>query len=184
MQELDKLGKAARNDDIPADRALNYKQRSVVGLQSTGKSTLINQFSGARLLAHVGRCTQGINLLFLKDRTSDSCDYMILMDSEGLSSGEKINERGIKGKDNIIPLVAWILSTGCVFLMRGENAMPTLNVLKAVIHIQTKSIVSLSEQDQARPTQLVITGQDIDLHKMDNAKEQWSREFNRTIQDL
>jgi len=61
---------------------------SILGLQSSGKSTLLNALFACRFAVSVGRCTRGLfmRLLFLEKDLSDqlNIDAIILIDTEGL----------------------------------------------------------------------------------------------------
>eukprot|EP00092_Neocalanus_flemingeri_P065565 GFUD01079751.1.p1 GENE.GFUD01079751.1~~GFUD01079751.1.p1 ORF type:complete len:2495 (+),score=653.35 GFUD01079751.1:194-7678(+) len=65
---------------------------SIIGIQSTGKSTLLNTMFGSKFAVSSGRCTKGVflQLLPLKDdlRETLKCDFVLIMDSEGLRSPE------------------------------------------------------------------------------------------------
>eukprot|EP00092_Neocalanus_flemingeri_P003730 GFUD01004010.1.p1 GENE.GFUD01004010.1~~GFUD01004010.1.p1 ORF type:complete len:2638 (-),score=679.59 GFUD01004010.1:412-8325(-) len=65
---------------------------SIIGIQSSGKSTLLNTMFGSKFAVSSGRCTKGVFLqLFpLKEdlRETLKCDYVLIMDSEGLRSPE------------------------------------------------------------------------------------------------
>ena len=71
---------------------------SVLGLQSTGKSTLLNTAFGLQFNVSAGRCTRGafMQLLPLDERLRQEakCDYVLVVDTEGLRATElDSNER-------------------------------------------------------------------------------------------
>ncbi|XP_028994235.2 up-regulator of cell proliferation-like [Betta splendens] len=63
---------------------------TVLGVQSTGKSTLLNTMFGVQFPVSSGRCTRGAYMIFLRvgdDVKSDlNCDFIVLIDTEGLRS--------------------------------------------------------------------------------------------------
>ncbi|CAD8102332.1 unnamed protein product [Paramecium sonneborni] len=63
---------------------------SVLGPQSSGKSTILNKIFGCHFWTSVGRCTKGIYLQLLKIHNkqffNNLFDYIIILDSEGLQS--------------------------------------------------------------------------------------------------
>ncbi|CAG8857102.1 7004_t:CDS:1, partial [Gigaspora margarita] len=67
---------------------------SIIGLQSSGKSTLLNALFASKFSVSAGRCTRGcfVTLLFLKKDLSDQLDIdaFILIDTEGFAAPEKI----------------------------------------------------------------------------------------------
>lgn len=65
---------------------------SILGLQSSGKSTLLNAMFGIQFSVSAGRCTQGafIQLIPVESSLSDKLgyEYVLIIDSEGLRSPE------------------------------------------------------------------------------------------------
>ena len=65
---------------------------SILGIQSSGKSTLLNTMHGLKFAVSSGRCTRGayMQLIPVKDEDKDKigCDYYFVVDSEGLRSPE------------------------------------------------------------------------------------------------
>ena len=64
---------------------------SVLGIQSSGKSTLLNAMFGLEFAVSAGRCTRGIyaQLLPVRDQPNQRFDYMLVIDSEGLRSQQR-----------------------------------------------------------------------------------------------
>ncbi|CAF2128208.1 unnamed protein product [Rotaria magnacalcarata] len=61
---------------------------SIIGPQNSGKSTLLNYMFGTLFDVRNGRCTRGIYGSLAKSNSKDF-DYIMIIDTEGLSSGEK-----------------------------------------------------------------------------------------------
>ena len=65
---------------------------SVLGLQSTGKSTMLNTTFGLQFNVSAGRCTRGVfmQILPLDDALKEStgCSYIFIVDTEGLRAPE------------------------------------------------------------------------------------------------
>ena len=61
---------------------------SIMGPQSTGKSTLLNFVFGAKLKVSAGRCTKGLNAMLLRTDFKETKEILIL-DSEGIFSIER-----------------------------------------------------------------------------------------------
>ena len=101
---------------------------SIMGAQSTGKSTLLNYLLGSNFRVSAGRCTKGLNAtLFVTD--VPGAKEMLLLDSEGLFSTERTD-----------PKFDRRLASFCVansnFLMiniKGELSTDVQDVLENVI---------------------------------------------------
>ncbi|XP_061434127.1 uncharacterized protein LOC133359660 [Lethenteron reissneri] len=69
---------------------------SILGLQSSGKSTLLNALFACKFAISVGRCTRGLfmRLLFLEEKLVKELkhDAIVLIDTEGLGAPEKMND--------------------------------------------------------------------------------------------
>ncbi|CAK4089079.1 unnamed protein product [Aphanomyces euteiches] len=61
---------------------------SILGVQSSGKSTLLNYMFGVRLHTSVSRCTRGVNIQLLKCDGRREYEYIILLDTEGILDDE------------------------------------------------------------------------------------------------
>jgi len=57
---------------------------SVLGPQSSGKSTLLNFLFGCNFVTSSGRCTKGVYGTYFKVSNFDSCDGILVLDTEGL----------------------------------------------------------------------------------------------------
>eukprot|EP01114_Cavostelium_apophysatum_P011478 TRINITY_DN2575_c0_g1_i2.p1 TRINITY_DN2575_c0_g1~~TRINITY_DN2575_c0_g1_i2.p1 ORF type:complete len:1617 (-),score=331.72 TRINITY_DN2575_c0_g1_i2:42-4391(-) len=118
-------------------KLLNDKKRktivcSVIGPQSSGKSTLLNFLFGCNFLTSENRCTKGMNLCVLPVIGNDKVDQIILLDTEGLMAvGARdggFSEQEIFDK----LLVTYCISISDVILVniKGEIAAPHAAVLQ------------------------------------------------------
>ena len=59
---------------------------SVAGVQSSGKSTLLNTIFGINLETSVGCCTRGVNMALVPSQGEwqAKSDYILVIDTEGL----------------------------------------------------------------------------------------------------
>lgn len=93
---------------------------SVVGVQSSGKSTLLNTMFGVRFPVRAGRCTRGLFLHLLKvdeDYTKKvGAKYIFLIDSEGVRSLERT-----ANFDNELVTLALCISDISILNIEGEN---------------------------------------------------------------
>ena len=61
---------------------------TILGPQSSGKSTLLNYLMGAKFHVSEGRCTKGLNAMLLRTDFEETREILIL-DSEGIFSIER-----------------------------------------------------------------------------------------------
>ncbi|CAD8169556.1 unnamed protein product [Paramecium octaurelia] len=70
---------------------------SMLGPQSSGKSTLINKIFGCHLWANVGRTTKGVFLQILqvqnKQKYQNHFDQILILDTEGLQNPNQVDEQ-------------------------------------------------------------------------------------------
>ncbi|XP_071810944.1 uncharacterized protein [Apostichopus japonicus] len=66
---------------------------SIIGIQSSGKSTLLNSMFGVRFPVRAGRCTRGVYLQLLEVnaalREQLGFQYLLIIDTEGLQSPDR-----------------------------------------------------------------------------------------------
>ncbi|XP_071816278.1 uncharacterized protein [Apostichopus japonicus] len=111
---------------------------SVIGIQSSGKSTLLNSMFGVRFAVSAGRCTRGVfmQLLPLSDtlRKEIGCEYIAVIDTEGLKAPEKaIAEQ--KSEDNELATFALCLSDMTLINIGGQTVGEDLtNILQISAH--------------------------------------------------
>ncbi|XP_060592366.1 interferon-induced very large GTPase 1-like [Ruditapes philippinarum] len=111
---------------------------SVLGLQSSGKSTFLNTMFGCQFSTRTGRCTRGIHAQLipvdtakLKNRLSDY-NFIFVIDTEGLRSPELSNIR--HEHDN--ELATAITGIGDITLVNimGENTSEIRDILQVIVH--------------------------------------------------
>ena len=68
---------------------------SVVGVQSSGKSLLLNFLFGTQFISSAGRCTKGVyaSILQFKCSKSGKSKKILLLDTEGIESTGARNEQ-------------------------------------------------------------------------------------------
>ncbi|XP_071828912.1 interferon-induced very large GTPase 1-like isoform X1 [Apostichopus japonicus] len=101
----------------------------VVGVQSSGKSTLLNTMFGVQFPVRSGQCTKGLFLRVLKvaDDFVDQLGvkFIFLIDSEGIQSQERISKDDIRFDNEIVTLVLCI-SDVTLLNIAGENVGPEM----------------------------------------------------------
>jgi GTPase Era involved in 16S rRNA processing len=110
---------------------------SILGLQSSGKSTLLNALFGCKFAVSVGRCTKGlfIRLLFLDEimKKKLNFDALLLIDTEGLGTPEKQNEADAERKDRLMATFAMSVSHLTIVNVLGEYMRDLTEILQIAI---------------------------------------------------
>ncbi|KAM6280198.1 interferon-induced very large GTPase 1-like [Porphyrio hochstetteri] len=109
---------------------------SVLGIQSTGKSTLLNAMFGLQFNVSAGRCTRGAFMQLIKvDKKVQQAvdfDYMLVVDTEGLRAIEMVNKQSLN-HDN--ELATFVIGIGNMTLINifGENPSEMQDVLQIAV---------------------------------------------------
>ncbi|XP_041760059.1 up-regulator of cell proliferation [Coregonus clupeaformis] len=111
---------------------------TVLGVQSTGKSTLLNTMFGVQFPVSSGRCTRGAFMLFLRvgeDMRKDlSCDFILLIDTEGLKSPALAQLDESCERDNELATLVIGLSDITIINIAMENSTEMNEVLQIAVH--------------------------------------------------
>ncbi|XP_064084233.1 interferon-induced very large GTPase 1-like isoform X1 [Macrobrachium nipponense] len=112
---------------------------SILGIQSSGKSTLLNAMFGLQFAVAAGRCTRGVYAQLLPLPEEFSCnkyEYLLVVDTEGLRASELGHEK--VQHDNEI--ATFVIGIGDMTLVniKGENVTEIEDVLQIVIHALLK----------------------------------------------
>lgn len=117
---------------------------SVIGVQSSGKSTLLNSMFGVRFPVRAGRCTRGlfIQLLKLSDRLLEELGfhYLVVVDSEGIRSIDHDDRRF----DNELVTLALSIANVTIFNIEGENIGPDMT---GILQIAAHALMRMKEVD-------------------------------------
>ena len=107
---------------------------SVLGIQSSGKSTLLNTMFGVEFPVSAGRCTRGVYMQLVKVTEGSDLpfDYVVILDTEGLRAPELKDSK----YDHDNELATFVTGLGDVTLMniKGENVSEIRDVLQIVVH--------------------------------------------------
>uniref|UniRef100_A0A674NZP7 VLIG-type G domain-containing protein n=1 Tax=Takifugu rubripes TaxID=31033 RepID=A0A674NZP7_TAKRU len=121
---------------------------SVLGIQSSGKSTMLNAMFGLQFAVSVGRCTKGafMQLLKVSDEMRDllKFDYVLVVDTEGLRALELAGDSTLH-RDN--ELATFVVGLGNMTLINifGENPSEMQDVLEIVVQaFMRMKVVKLS----------------------------------------
>ncbi|KAM4602966.1 up-regulator of cell proliferation-like [Polymixia lowei] len=114
------------------------KVLTVLGVQSTGKSTLLNTMFGVQFPVSSGRCTRGAFMLFLRigeDMQRDlNCDFILLIDTEGLKSSDLAQQDDSYEHDNQLATLVIGLSDVTIINIAMENSTEMKDVLQIAAH--------------------------------------------------
>ncbi|XP_048039265.1 interferon-induced very large GTPase 1-like [Megalobrama amblycephala] len=109
---------------------------SVLGIQSSGKSTMLNAMFGLQFAVSAGRCTRGAFMQLVKVskemKKQIKIDYILVVDTEGLRALE-LAGRSTRGHDN--ELATFVVGLGNLTLINifGENPSEMQDVLQIVV---------------------------------------------------
>ncbi|XP_071948958.1 interferon-induced very large GTPase 1-like [Antedon mediterranea] len=110
---------------------------SVLGIQSSGKSTMLNAMFGLQFSVSAGRCTKGIfaQLVSLDRslREDTQCDYILVVDTEGLRSPEFASQLG-SNRDNELATLVIGLGDVTIINIMGENPTDMQDTLQIAVH--------------------------------------------------
>ena len=110
---------------------------SVLGIQSTGKSTLLNTMFGLQFHASAGRCTRGVFLQLLKVddeiKKKFKCDLIMVIDTEGLRAPE-LQFEGTQTHDNELATFVIGLADVTIVNIYGEAPGDLDDILQTAVH--------------------------------------------------
>uniref|UniRef100_A0A4W5QFS9 Uncharacterized protein n=1 Tax=Hucho hucho TaxID=62062 RepID=A0A4W5QFS9_9TELE len=111
---------------------------TVLGVQSTGKSTLLNTMFGVQFAVSSGRCTRGAFMLLIKVnkelKKELKCDFIMIIDTEGLKSPELAQLDDSHEHDNELATLVIGLSDVTIINIAMENSTEMKDILQIVVH--------------------------------------------------
>uniref|UniRef100_A0A3P9DSL9 Si:dkey-85k7.12 n=1 Tax=Maylandia zebra TaxID=106582 RepID=A0A3P9DSL9_9CICH len=111
---------------------------TVLGVQGTGKSTLLNTMFGVQFAVSSGRCTRGAFMSLIKiDEDMKkvlNCDFMLIIDTEGLKSPELAQLDNSYEHDNELATLVVGLSDVTIVNVAMENSTEMKDILQIVVH--------------------------------------------------
>uniref|UniRef100_A0A673CET0 Si:dkey-85k7.12 n=1 Tax=Sphaeramia orbicularis TaxID=375764 RepID=A0A673CET0_9TELE len=111
---------------------------TVLGVQGTGKSTLLNTMFGVQFAVSSGRCTRGAFMLLI--RISEdikkilNCNFLVIIDTEGLKSPELAQLDDSYEHDNELATLVVGLSDITIINIAMENSTEMKDILQIVVH--------------------------------------------------
>ena len=110
---------------------------SVLGLQSTGKSTMMNTLFGVQFTVSAGRCTRGafIQLLPVHSSLQKKCgfQYFLIIDTEGLRAPE-LDALQMQKHDNELATFVIGMANLTIMNIKGEIAGDMDDILQTTVH--------------------------------------------------
>ncbi|XP_077303294.1 up-regulator of cell proliferation-like [Lithobates pipiens] len=111
---------------------------TVLGVQSTGKSTLLNTMFGLQFPVASGRCTRGafMTLLNVEENFQEElgCQFILVIDTEGLKAPELTSLEDSYEHDNELATLVVGLSDITIVNMAMENTTEMKDILQIVVH--------------------------------------------------
>ncbi|XP_028403252.1 LOW QUALITY PROTEIN: interferon-induced very large GTPase 1-like [Dendronephthya gigantea] len=108
---------------------------SVVGIQSSGKSTMLNTMFGLEFPVSAGRCTKGVfaSLLPVSDslKSTSKFDYVLVVDTEGLRG---LSDPQVRERDNELVVFAIGLADVTLVNIKGEISNDMKDFLETAVH--------------------------------------------------
>ncbi|XP_044156305.1 interferon-induced very large GTPase 1-like [Bufo gargarizans] len=109
---------------------------SVLGIQSTGKSTLLNAMFGLQFAVSAGRCTRGAFMQLIKVdeelKQELKFEYVLVVDTEGLRAVE-LSKKNSVNHDN--ELATFVIGLGNITVINifGENPSEMQDILQIAV---------------------------------------------------
>ncbi|XP_072898110.1 interferon-induced very large GTPase 1-like [Hemitrygon akajei] len=129
-------------------RACRVFVLTVIGVQSTGKSTLLNTMFCLRFAVSSGRCTRGAYMQLIKVTGSLAeelgCEFILVIDTEGLRAPELATLTDSYEHDNELATFVVGLSNLTLVNIGMENQSEMKDILQIVVH----SLIRMRETEK------------------------------------
>ncbi|XP_068103307.1 interferon-induced very large GTPase 1-like [Hyperolius riggenbachi] len=115
----------------------NIRVITVLGVQSSGKSTLLNTMFGLQFPVASGRCTRGAFMTLLKVTDVQEklgCQFILIIDTEGLRAPELSSLEDSYEHDNELATLVVGLSDITLVNISTENTAEMNDTLQVVVH--------------------------------------------------
>lgn len=145
----------------------------IIGVQSSGKSTLLNSMFGVNFPVRAGRCTSGIFVRVLEVEKDFfhklGFRYIFLVDSEGLCSPERAQHEVLEQLfDNQLATFVLSITDQTILNFEGENISPNM---RGILQIATYAHMRMKKaklKTQCRITQQKVGQPDAPLRNKAN----------------
>uniref|UniRef100_A0A3Q4GG15 Si:dkey-85k7.12 n=1 Tax=Neolamprologus brichardi TaxID=32507 RepID=A0A3Q4GG15_NEOBR len=160
---------------------------TVLGVQSTGKSTLLNTMFGVQFAVSSGRCTRGAFMLLIKINEDMkkvlNCDFMVIIDTEGLKSPELAQLDNSYEHDNELATLVIGLSDVTIVNVAMENSTEMKDILQIVVNqVGHQNVSDVSAHDNNSRDRKLLLEQ---LNEMTQAAAKMEKkEENKSFTDV
>ena len=156
---------------------------SVLGVQSTGKSTLLNTLFGTQFRVSAGRCTRGAFMQLIPLHKSIwmkvSVHYILIIDTEGLRTPECKRSDNIHEHDNELATFVIGMADLTLITVHGESLGEMQDILLTAVHAFLRMYLV-----QLKPSCYIIhqNSFEIDVYKRVDAQYgDWSWGFKKEM---
>ncbi|CAC5424367.1 unnamed protein product [Mytilus coruscus] len=104
---------------------------SVLGIQSSGKSTLLNAMFGLKFAVSAGRCTRGVYMQLVPVENTNF-NYIAVIDTEGLRAMELGHQK--HDHDNKLATFIIGIADATIINIKGENTTEMKDILQIAVH--------------------------------------------------
>jgi hypothetical protein len=159
---------------------------SVMDVQSSGKSTLLNLMFGTRLRASAGMCTRGVNIQLLKAEDRSEYDYVLILDTEGVRAPEFSGLEGATWRDNRLATFSILPADATIIMINNEEDTAAREVLPIVMLAYQQSELAAKSTNQLN-TKLFFVYTRIDTNeksKLSGIAQSLSLELRKAAADL
>jgi len=128
------------------ERPARLQVVSIAGVQSSGKSTLLNALFGCNFQTSTGACTRGINMMLIQSRGWGSlADFVLLLDSEGICNPLYQDQAWYDWHNNWLATMSMLSADSCLLLSNNEDQTMVQAVLPMALMSYTQAATTLRE---------------------------------------
>ena len=129
---------------------------SIMGIQSSGKSTLLNTMFGLQFSVSAGRCTRGIyaQLIPAAEGSNLPFDYMLVLDTEGLRAQ---GANHTLEHDNEMATLIIGLADLTLINIKGESVAEVKDILQITVH----AFLRMNKADSSHRRQCMFIHQNV-----------------------
>ena len=153
---------------------------SIMGTQSTGKSTLLNIMFGCRMRVSAGQCTKGVYIQLIKSEFNKRYDYVLILDTEGLRAPEFFGEKWSIWKDNRMATLSVLSADATIITAVNEDDIAIREVVPIVLLAHKRS--KIAEESGRQPTKLFFAYNRVDTTNLSKFMKN-RQSLHRTLRD-
>ena len=153
---------------------------SIMGTQSTGKSTLLNIMFGCRMRVSAGQCTKGVYIQLIKSGFNERYDYVLILDTEGLRAPEFFGEDWSIWKDNRMATLSVLSADATIITAVNEDDIAIREVVPIVLLAHKRS--KIAEESGRQPTKLFFAYNRVDTTNLSKFMKN-RQSLHRTLRD-